>query len=109
MRARLPGRSIAHQSLRAFSSSNRISNWPPERALAPRNRAGMTRELFNTSTSPGAKKFQQIAKFPVFDPSAGAMQNQQPRFVAPGRGMLRDQFRRQGKIKISGSHREFKS
>jgi hypothetical protein len=33
------------------------------------------------------------------------MQNQQARFVPFGRGMLRDQFRRQFKIKIGGSHR----
>ena len=41
---------------RFCSSSRRISNLPPVRALAPCNRAGNTRESFNTSTSPARKK-----------------------------------------------------
>ena len=51
----LPGRSMAHQSFGAFSSSSRISNLPPVLAFEPRNRAGITRELFSTSTSPARK------------------------------------------------------
>src|SRR5260370_443328 len=51
-RARLPGRSIAHQSFTEFSSSKKISNCPPVWTLTPRRRAGITRELFRTRTSP---------------------------------------------------------
>ena len=51
-RARRPGRSMAHQTLVSVSSSRRISKWPPVWGLRPRSRAGMTRESFNTSTSP---------------------------------------------------------
>ena len=44
----------------------------------------------------------------MLDAIAGTIQNQQPRSIALGRGMLRDQLRRQLKIKIGGSHpREF--
>jgi hypothetical protein len=39
--------------LGAFSSSSKTSNFPPVLALTPRNLAGITRELFSTSTSPG--------------------------------------------------------
>ena len=41
----------------------------------------------------------------MLNASARAMQNQQPRSIPRRRGLLRDQFWRQGKIKISGSHR----
>jgi hypothetical protein len=37
--------------------------------------------------------------------AVGAIQNQQPRFVSFRHGMLRNQFGRQGKIEIGGSHR----
>jgi len=40
----------------------------------------------------------------MFNVPVAAMQNQKPRFIAPGRWILRDQFRRQGKIKVGGSH-----
>ena len=53
MRALLPGRSITHQSFGAFSSSSKTSNLPPVLAFTLRNLAGITRESFNTSTSPG--------------------------------------------------------
>ena len=53
-----------------------------------------------------AKKIQQIAEFPVFDAPIPAMQNQQSRFIPPGRGLLRDQFRRQGKVEIGGLHEQ---
>jgi hypothetical protein len=44
----------------------------------------------------------------MFDSIFVAMQNQKAGFIPFGRGMLRDQFRRQRIIKISGLHqREF--
>jgi hypothetical protein len=54
----------------------------------------------------GAKVFQNLTKDPVFDPSAGAGQHQQTRFITSERGMLGDPFGRQDKVKISGSHRD---
>jgi len=42
----------------------------------------------------------------MFDLSIPALQHQQSRFIAPGRGMLRNSFGWQGKIKISGPHRD---
>ena len=105
MRARLPGRNMTHQSFGRFSSSSRISNFPPVLAFtAAQTRRNDTRIVQNQHVA-GAEKFQQIRKSPVFEPVPVAMQNQQPRFIPFGRGMLRDQFRRQNKIKISGSHR----
>ena len=52
-----------------------------------------------------AQKFQQIRESPVFDAIFIAMQDQETGFIPFGRGMLRDQFRREIKIKIGGSHR----
>ena len=63
MRAFFPGRSMAHQSFKAFSSSNNISNLPPVFALVPRNRAGITRELFKTRTSPSRKNSGKSLNF----------------------------------------------
>jgi hypothetical protein len=42
----------------------------------------------------------------MFNLRVAAMQNQQARLIPIRRGLLRDQFRRQKKIEISGSHRD---
>jgi len=52
-RIRFPGRTIAHQHPGLASSSRRSSTRPGESARRPSNRAGITRESFITSTSPG--------------------------------------------------------
>jgi hypothetical protein len=41
----------------------------------------------------------------MFDMPVMAVENQKPRSITPGCGMLRDQFRRQSEIEIGGSHR----
>ena len=105
----LPGRIIAHQSLGAFSSSNKISNRPPVLALMPRNRAGMTRELFNTSTSPARRNPSKSRNRRCSTRPPARCKTSSRDSSRLERGMLGDQFRRQGKIKISGSHRAISS
>jgi hypothetical protein len=51
-----------------------------------------------------AKKPRQIPELTMFDVSLGAMQDQEPRFIALWRGMLRDQAGWQIEMEISGSH-----
>jgi hypothetical protein len=51
-----------------------------------------------------AKKPRQIPELTVFDVAIAAMQDQEPRFIALRRGMLRDQSGRQIKMEIGGSH-----
>jgi hypothetical protein len=52
----------------------------------------------------GSEIFRQVPELAVIQVSIGAMQDEQPRFIALRRRMLRDQLRRQIKMKISGSH-----
>ena len=70
----------------------------------PCNRAGITRELLSTSTSPAPQKIRKILKLPVFDALPVAMQDQQPGLIAARGRLLGDQFGRQIKMKIGGSH-----
>ena len=87
MRARLPGRIMAHQSFGAFSSSSNISNFPPVWALTPRKpRRNHARIV----------QHQHVARRAEIPANRGnrrcsigfrlPMQNQQARFVAPGAG-----------------------
>ena len=50
--------------------------------------------------------FQHIAKFPMFQLAAGAMEDEQAGFVALRSGKLRNQLRRQVKMELGGSHAE---
>ena len=50
------------------------------------------------------KKIQKVAKCFLFESRISAMQHEQSRGVAHGRGMLRDEFGRQMKIKIRDAH-----
>ena len=51
-----------------------------------------------------AKISRQIPELTVFNVSIDAMQDQEPRFIALRRGMLRDQFGGQIKMEIRGLH-----
>ena len=52
----------------------------------------------------GMEKFHKILKLPVFDAIFAPMQDKQPGLVATGCWLLGNQFRRQLKMKIGGSH-----
>jgi hypothetical protein len=65
----------------------------------------MTRELFNTNTSPARRYSKTSRKIRCSTrPLARATPANAIHHV--GRGMLGDQFGRQDKVKISGSHRD---
>ena len=50
------------------------------------------------------EEFNKILKFPMFDAMVAPMHDKQPGLVATGCRYLGDQFRRQVKMKVGGSH-----
>ena len=104
MRARLPGRSMTHQSLAAIFLEQQHFKLPAGPGIRAAQTGGNHARIVQHQHVAGAEKSRQIPELPVFDAPVRAMQNQQARFIAARRGMLRDQLRRQVKIEISGSH-----
>ncbi len=93
---RCAGRTSASQiEAGVADATSRISNTstrPPDGSRCPISRAGNTRVLLTTSTSPGANVFRKHAKFGVRVGLRFAIQDQHPRRVALLQRLLRDQF-----------------
>ena len=97
-------RTPASGRVSAARPTSRHSTAPPPGTRRPRRRAGKTRVLFTTSTSPAAQRRGEISDHSVADLAARPIETEQAGRATLGGRLLRNQLGRQIEVEVAYQH-----